>query len=137
MSADERHVLEALHAGAVASIIKGASADTIRFALTEAMAGRRYLSPPLPDRVIEMSASQSKRETDAMDRYDLLTNREREVLELLARGMTYAEIADKLTISPRTAETHRTNLIRKLELTSQSDLTLYAIQRGLIDPDQA
>jgi two-component system, NarL family, response regulator NreC len=136
MSADERHVLEALRAGALAYIIKGASADTIRFALTEALAGRRYLSPPLTDRVIELSASQSKRDTDAMDRYDLLTNREREVLELLARGMTYAEIADKLTISPRTAETHRTNLMRKLDLTSQNELTVYAIQRGLIDPDQ-
>jgi DNA-binding NarL/FixJ family response regulator len=136
MSADERHVLEALRAGAMAYIIKGASAETIRFALTEVMAGRRYLTPPLTDRVIELSASQSKRDADAMDRYDLLTNREREVLELLARGLTYAEIADKLTISPRTAETHRTNLMRKLDLTSQSDLALYAIQRGLIDPDQ-
>jgi len=58
------------------------------------------------------------------------------VLELLARGMTYAEIADKLTISPRTAETHRTNLMRKLNLRTQPDITLYAIQRGLIDPER-
>jgi DNA-binding NarL/FixJ family response regulator len=136
MSADERHVVEALRAGAMAYIIKGANAEMIRFALAEVMAGRRYLSPPLTEHIIETYASQSSRETGSIDRYELLTMREREVLELLARGTTYAEIADKLTISPRTAETHRTNLLRKLELTSQSDLTLYAIQRGLIDPDQ-
>jgi DNA-binding NarL/FixJ family response regulator len=136
MSADERHVFEALQAGAMAYIIKGASAEAVRFALTETLAGRRYLSPPLSDRIIEVYASQSKRVTGEIDRYALLTTREREVLELLARGATYADIADKLTISPRTAETHRTNIMRKLELTSQSDITLYAIQRGLIDPEQ-
>jgi DNA-binding CsgD family transcriptional regulator len=70
------------------------------------------------------------------DRYDLLTAREREVLELVARGASYAEIADKLTISPRTAETHRTNLMRKLDLKTSADITLYAVQRGLIDPEQ-
>ena len=69
------------------------------------------------------------------DAYDLLTAREREVLELVARGASYAEIADKLTISPRTAETHRTNLMRKLDLKTSADITLYAVQRGLIDPD--
>jgi two-component system response regulator NreC len=134
MTADERHVVEALHAGAMAYIVKGASAETIRFALTEVMAGRRYLSPPLSDHVIAVYAAKPKRATVQIDRYELLTSREREVLELLARGMTYAEIAEKLTISPRTAETHRTNILRKLDLKTQTDVKLYAIQRGLIDP---
>ena len=58
------------------------------------------------------------------------------MLELVARGASYAEIADKLTISPRTAETHRTNLMRKLDLKTSADITLYAVQRGLIDPEQ-
>ena len=58
------------------------------------------------------------------------------MLECLARGLTYAEIADKLTISPRTAETHRTNLMRKLNLRTHPDITLYAIQRGVIDPER-
>jgi DNA-binding CsgD family transcriptional regulator len=53
-----------------------------------------------------------------------------------ASSLTYAEIADKLTISPRTAETHRTNLMRKLDLKTSADITLYAVQRGLIDPEQ-
>ncbi len=70
-----------------------------------------------------------------MDAYDLLTAREREVLQLLAHGASYAEIAEKLTISPRTAETHRTNIIRKLDLNTTAEVTLYAVQRGLIDPN--
>ena len=58
----------------------------------------------------------------------LLTAREREVLELLAHGASYAEIAEKLTISPRTAETHRTNIMRKLDLKTSADITLYAVR---------
>jgi DNA-binding NarL/FixJ family response regulator len=136
MYSDEQHVLEALHAGALAYIIKGASAENILFAVTEALAGRRYLSPPLTDRAVDVYLAQVNEETRPTDRYELLTDREREVLELLARGLTYAEIGEKLYISPRTAETHRTNLMHKLGLKTQADITLYAVQRGLIDPVQ-
>jgi DNA-binding NarL/FixJ family response regulator len=135
MYADDLHVAEALRAGAMAYIVKGASPQTMLTALGEALAGRRYLTPPLTDHVIEQYALGSLSSPRTADRYELLTNREREVLACLARGMTYAEIAEKLTISPRTAETHRTNLMRKLELTTSADITLYAVQRGLIDPD--
>jgi DNA-binding NarL/FixJ family response regulator len=137
MYSDEYHVLEALRAGAIAYIVKGANAETMLFAFREALAGRRYLPPPLTDRIIEGYASNVSPAIRKADRYDLLTNREREVLELLARGMTYAEIAGKLIISPRTAETHRANLMRKLDLKTQTDITIYAIQRGLIDPQQS
>ncbi len=136
MYADELHVVEALRAGATAYLVKGASAEEILFALREALAGRRYLSAPLTDRIIEDYSSQEPITPRKADRYELLTAREREVLEWLARGLTYAEIADKLTISPRTAETHRTNLMRKLDLKTSADITLYAVLRGLIDPDQ-
>ena len=136
MYADELHVVEALRAGATAYLVKGASAEEILFALREALAGRRYLSAPLTDRIIEDYSSQAPITPRKADRYELLTAREREVLEWLARGLTYAEIADKLTISPRTAETHRTNLMRKLDLKTSADITLYAVQRGLIDPEQ-
>jgi DNA-binding NarL/FixJ family response regulator len=134
MYADDLHVVEALRAGATAYILKGANPETMLLAFREALAGRRYLTPPLADETIE--AYSSRKAPRLADRYDLLTNREREVLELLARGMTYAEIADKLTISPRTAETHRTNLMRKLNLKTQTDITLYAVQRGLITANQ-
>lgn len=136
MYSDEPHVLEALRAGASAYVLKGTSTETLIFALREALAGRRYLSPPLSDRAMEVYLAQVGTAASPADRYELLTAREREVLELLARGATYAQIADKLSISPRTAETHRTNLIRKLDLKTQADITLYAIQRGLIAPDQ-
>jgi DNA-binding NarL/FixJ family response regulator len=132
MYSDDLHVHEALQAGAAAYVVKGVSLEITLAALTEALAGRRYVSPPLTDHIIEAYAAHSDTAPPKGDRYALLTNREREVLELLARGMSYAEIAEKLTISPRTAETHRTNLMRKLNLKTQSDITLYAIQRGLI-----
>jgi DNA-binding NarL/FixJ family response regulator len=136
MYADDLHVLEVLRAGATAYIVKGASAEEILCALREALAGRPYLSVPLTNHVIEAYASPALATPRKADRYELLTTREREVLEWLARGLTYAEIAEKLTISPRTAETHRTNLMRKLDLRTQADITLYAIRRGLIAPDQ-
>ena len=136
MYSDEPHVLEALRAGAMAYVLKGTSTETLIFALREAMAGRRYLSPPLSDRAVEVYLAQIGTAARPTDRYELLTAREREVLELVARGASYAEIADKLTISPRTAETHRTNLMRKLDLKTSADITLYAVQRGLIDPEQ-
>jgi DNA-binding NarL/FixJ family response regulator len=136
MYSDELHVTEALRAGATSYIVKGASAETMLAAVHEALAGRRYLSPPLTDHVIELYAAEVYAAPRKADRYDLLTDREREILEMLARGMTYAEIGEKLTISPRTAETHRTNLMRKLDLKTQTDITFYAIQRGLIDPSQ-
>jgi DNA-binding NarL/FixJ family response regulator len=107
------------------------------FAFREAQAGQRYLPPPLTHRIIESYASNVSPAIRKADRYDLLTDREREVLELLARGMTYAEIADNLIISPRAAETHRANLMRKLELKTQTNITIYALRRGPIDPQQS
>lgn len=136
MYSDELHVAQAVRVGTMAYIVKGASPETMLTALCEALAGRRYLTPPLTDYVIERYALTSLASRRQADRYDLLTDREREVLQWLARGLTYAEIAAKLTISPRTAETHRTNLMRKLGLKTQADITLYAVQRGLIDPER-
>ena len=135
MYSDEPHVLEALRAGVMAYILKGVSAETLLFGVHEVLAGRRYLSPPLSDRAVEVFASLAGATDGQTDAYDLLTAREREVLQLLARGESYAEIAEKLTISPRTAETHRTNIMRKLELNTSAAITLYAVERGLIDPD--
>jgi DNA-binding NarL/FixJ family response regulator len=137
MYSDEPHVLEALRAGAMAYVLKGTSTETLIFALREVMAGRRYLSPPLSDRAVEVYLTQIGAAARPTDRYELLTTREREVLELVARGASYAEIAEKLTISPRTAETHRTNIMRKLDLKTTAEITLYAVQRGLIDPEQS
>ena len=135
MYSDEPHVLEALQAGAMAYMLKGTSAESLLFGLQEVLAGRHYLSPPLSDRAVEVYVSQASAAGGPANSYTLLTEREREVLQLLAHGASYAEIAEKLTISPRTAETHRTNIMRKLDLNTTAEVTLYAVQRGLIDPN--
>jgi two-component system response regulator NreC len=130
MHANEAHVLEALRAGAVAYVLKESTSAELVRAVREAVAGRRYLSPPLSERAIE--AYMQKAESVALDPYETLTAREREVLYLVAEGHTNAEIADRLFISRRTVETHRANLMRKLDLRTQTDLISYALRRGIL-----
>lgn len=132
MHNNEGYVLEALRAGAKAYILKESSADELVRAIREVIAGRRYLGPPLSERVIETYLR--KAESSIIDPYDTLTAREREVLHLAAQGSTNAEIAAKLFISRRTAEIHRTNMMRKLGLHTQTQLVRYAIQRGILPP---
>jgi DNA-binding NarL/FixJ family response regulator len=131
MHNDEPYVIEALRAGAMAYILKGSESTEIARAMAEVLAGRRYLSAPLSERAI---AALTSRTPDQSDPLNGLTPREREVLALAAEGMNTTEMAEKLFISPRTAETHRTNLMQKLGLQSQTDLVRFAIRRGLIQP---
>jgi two-component system response regulator NreC len=130
MYANEAYVLEALGHGASAYVLKDSSSADLLLAVREVAAGRRYLSPPLSDRAIE--AYQEKAKAATLDNYETLTTREREVLQLAAEGHTSSEIAARLGISPRTAETHRTHLIHKLGLRTQADLIRYALRRGII-----
>jgi len=130
MHANEAHVLEALRAGAAAYVLKESTYAELVHAVREAVAGRRYLSPPLSERAIE--AYMKKAESDALDPYEMLTAREREVLHLVVEGHTSAEIADRLFVSRRTVETHRANLMRKLGLSTHTDLIRYALQRGIL-----
>lgn len=129
MHNDEPYVIEALRAGAMAYILKGSESTEILRAAQEVLAGRRYLSAPLSERAI---AALTSRTPDQADPLNALTPREREVLSLAAEGLSTAAMAEKLFISPRTAETHRTNLMQKLGLQSQTDLVRFAIRRGLI-----
>lgn len=131
MHNDEPYVIEALRAGAMAYILKGSESTEIARAIAEVVAGRRYLSAPLSERAI---AALTSKTPDQSDPLNSLTPREREVLALAAEGMNTTEMAEKLFISPRTAETHRTNLMQKLGLQSQTDLVRFAIRRGLIQP---
>ena len=131
MHANEAYVLEALKNGACAYVLKDASAAELVRAVREALAGRRYLSPPLSEPAID-SYIQRARTSASLDLYDTLTNREREVLQLAAEGHTNAEIATRLFISPRTVETHRANVMHKLGLRSQTELVRYALERGIL-----
>jgi DNA-binding NarL/FixJ family response regulator len=129
MHNDEPYVIEALRAGAAAYLLKGSESEDIAQALKEVLAGRRYLSAPLSEWAINALAT---RVAEASDPLSTLSPREREVLQFATEGYDNPEIAEKLFISPRTAETHRTNLMRKLGLQSQTDLVRFAIRKGLL-----
>lgn len=129
MHNDEPYVIEALRAGASAYLLKGSESQEIAIALKEVLANRRYLSAPLSEWAITALTSKG---SDASDPLAELTHREREVLQLAAEGLSMTEIAEKLFISPRTGETHRANLMRKLGLQTQTDLVRFAIRKGLI-----
>lgn len=133
MHSNEGYVLEALRNGAVGYVLKDSDASELVNAVREAYAGRRYLSPPLSDVIIDAYVNKS-RET-ALDVYETLTNREREVLQLAAEGHTNAVIAARLGISPRTVEIHRTNMMRKLGLRTEHELIRYALRRGILPSD--
>jgi two-component system response regulator NreC len=133
MHANEAYVSEALRNGAAAYVLKGSSAADLVQAVREVMAGQRYLSPPLSKQAI--GAYEQKTKDTQLDAYHTLTPREKEVLLLVAEGHTSSEIAARLSISSRTVETHRRNLMRKLDLQSQVDLIRYALRRGLLPLD--
>ena len=127
---DEGFVLEALQNGVSAYVLKDAGSSDLVQAVREVSNGHRYLSPSLSDRAIDVYEQLTKART--VDKYETLTTREREVLHLSAEGCTNSEIAKKLGISVRTAETHRSKVFHKLGVHTQADLTRYAIRRGII-----
>jgi len=133
MYSSEAHVVEALRSGAAAYVLKDASAEELVAAIREAAAGRRYLSAPFSNELIDTYLKRP----GGVDPYDTLTPREREVLHLVAEGLTSGEIAGRLFISPRTAESHRANLMRKLGLRSRTDLVRFAFQRGIVPLETA
>jgi DNA-binding NarL/FixJ family response regulator len=131
MHSSEGYVTEALGLGALGYVIKDSGADDLIRAVRQVAAGRRFLSPPLSETLLE--AYNQRLEAASRDPFDTLTIREREVLLLAAQGHTSAEIAAQLSISPRTAESHRSNLMQKLGLHSQSDLIRFALRRRILD----
>lgn len=130
MHDNEVYVLQALKYGAAGYVLKESDMTDLIQAIHEVMAGRRYLSPPLSERAIEAYLQQA--EEDAPDNFETLTPREREVLHLAAEGLSNREIGERLSISHRTVETHRSNMMHKLELDSQVDLVRYALKHGII-----
>lgn len=127
---DRSYVLRAFRYGASAYVLKLGDAEELMHAIREILAGRTYLSPDLKI---------SKKEIDALilegasgDLYDLLSQREREILRLVALGMTASDIAERLHLSPRTVEKHRFNITKKIEVKNLSELIRFAISRGII-----
>lgn len=130
MHANPAYVWQALHNGALAYVLKCSAAEDIIRAVREAHKGRRYLSPALSEIEIEVYAQAARQ--SALDPYEMLTVREKQVLQMSAEGKTSPQIAETLHIGVRTVETHRANLLRKLDLRGQTELVRYAMRRGII-----
>ncbi len=129
MHQNEAYVLEALRSGAAGYALKQAEAGELPRAIREVAAGRRYLSPPLSEHALEAYA---RRGGAPGDPYYTLSEREQEVLQLVAEGNSNAQIAAQLFISRRTVESHRAHVMKKLGLRSQVELALYAVRRGIV-----
>jgi two-component system response regulator NreC len=134
MYANEAYVLEALQNGAGAYVLKQSEAAELVRGIREVSKGRRYLSPPLSQRAVEAYAKRAKG-TIATKEAEL-TAREKEVLMLVGQGFTSAQIGERLFISVRTVESHRSNLTKKLGLHSQAEMVRTALRRELtpLDP---
>ena len=128
MHTDDHYVLEALQIGVKGYVVKSqASGDLVR-AINEVQRGMTYLSPGVSQTVVQAFLSKA-----VMPR-DPLTSREREVLQLVAEGKSTKEIAQLLAISFKTAESHRTRIMKKTDIHETAGLVRYAVRRGLIQP---
>jgi len=131
MQDDPHYVREAFEAGASGYVLKEAADSEVVQAVREVASGNRYVHPTLGARMIAAEA-EARRKADS----DPLSDREREVLRLLALGHTNQEIAKMLYISVRTAETHRSHIMTKLRLTTRAELVRHAIAEGLLEESE-
>ncbi len=132
MYESEVFVQSALKAGVMAYVLKDSGPEELKTAIRQAAGGIHYLSPSLSERALRYYIDGTRKNGETA--YDSLTEREREVLQLLVQGYSNAQIADRLVISRRTAETHRANLMRKLGAANQTELMRMAIQIDVIQP---
>lgn len=133
MQSADPYVVEAFRSGASGYILKDGAPDELIDAIRQVLLDDRYLSPKLPERLIAVITESHG--NAKQDRYETLTNREREIFQMTAEGRTSQEIGDKLMISPRTVEVHRSNLAGKLGIKNQVDLIRFAIKRGILPMD--
>jgi DNA-binding NarL/FixJ family response regulator len=131
MHSDEGYVLKALKAGARAYLLKDSAEYDLINAIRAVTEGKAFFSPAISKMLVEDYMRQMK-ERAVDDSYDLLTTREREVLQLLAEGKNNKDVASILNLSLYTVETHRSNILQKLNLHSGAELILYAVRKGVI-----
>lgn len=127
----EEYILATLEAGAAGYVLKDATHAELVTAIKTVLGGKPYLSPAISERVIQ-GYLEGKKGKKIDTSWDTLTPREREMLKLIAEGYKNKEIAEIMCISVKTAEKHRANLMKKLDLHSVSALTAFAIEKGLI-----
>jgi two-component system, NarL family, response regulator NreC len=131
MHSDESYVLKALKAGARGYLLKDSAETDLILAVKAVNEGKAFFSPAISKMLVEDYVHQM-RERQVEDSYELLTTREREVLQLFAEGKNNKDVAAILNLSLYTVETHRANILQKLNLHSGADLILYAIRKGVI-----
>ncbi|MDX2150268.1 MAG: response regulator transcription factor [Bryobacteraceae bacterium] len=133
MHADEGYILRALGAGAKGYLLKESTETDVLPAVESVREGKPYFTPSIA-RILLEDYVRMLRQNNQQDSYDLLTEREREVLQLLAQGKTNKEAAQLLDLSPHTIESHRTNLMQKLNLHNTAEIVLYAVRKGIVVP---
>jgi two-component system, NarL family, response regulator NreC len=131
MHYDESYVIRSLKAGARAYLLKDAMKSELIAAIHAVAEGRSFFSPKI-SRILQEDYVQALGRKGADDSYELLTDREREILQLVAEGKTNKEIANTLGLSLYTVDTHRTHILQKLNLHSVPEVILYAVRKGII-----
>jgi DNA-binding NarL/FixJ family response regulator len=131
MHYDESYVIRSLKAGARAYLLKDALKAELIAAIHAVTEGKSFFSPKI-SRILQEDYMQALRRKGSDDTYDLLTDREREILQLVAEGKTNKEIANTLGLSLYTVDTHRTHILQKLNLHSVPEVILYAVRKGII-----
>ncbi len=128
---NEEYILATLRAGADGYVIKDSTHSELVMAIKSVLSGKSFLSPEISEKVIE-GYLEGRKKLKAFTPWETLTQREREILKLIAEGYKNKEIADELCISVKTVEKHRANLMEKLDLHNASVLTAFAMEKGLI-----
>jgi DNA-binding NarL/FixJ family response regulator len=132
MHAHDRYISELIGLGASGYLLKDSTGEEIIKAVSAAVKGDVYLSPSISRRVVESYRSLKKTSTQE-DLYSKLSNREREVFQMIAEGRSTKEISDILCVSPSTVKTHRANIMEKLQMDNISQLVQFAIRLGIVD----
>ena len=128
----DEYIMEVLNAGADGYILKDANQEELIMAIRSVLSGGSYLSPGVSRKVI-YGYLEGKKELKVVSAWDSLTQRERDVLKMIAEGFKNKEIANNLCISVKTVEKHRANLMKKLDLHNASAVTAFALEKGLIN----
>lgn len=133
MHAHERFISEALHLGASGYLLKNSTGTDIVHAVRAAMEGDTFLSPAISRQVVDSFLAMKKKDVSQQDLYSTLTNREREVFQMIAEGRKVREVAEILCLSVSTVKTHRANIMEKLNMGNLSQLIQFAIGLGLVE----
>jgi two-component system, NarL family, response regulator NreC len=131
MYSDERYVLRSVKAGARGYVLKNSAGDELVQAILTVQKGTAFFSPAVA-RIFQNGFARLKDARETSDRYDLLTDRERQIYQLLAEGNSNKDIANRLGLSLHTVETHRWRLMEKMDLHSTAELVLSAVRRGMV-----